>query len=47
MIDELKREFDAVAVVPLHAAFVNARKLRPDINWTPDGVHPVSRPVIC
>ncbi|MDB5326561.1 MAG: hydrolase, partial [Phycisphaerales bacterium] len=41
-IGELKREFNAVAVVPLHSAFVNARRLRPDINWTPDGVHPSS-----
>lgn len=41
-IGELRREFNASAVVPLHAAFVNARRLRPDINWTPDGVHPSS-----
>ena len=41
-IGELKREFNAVCVVPLHSAFVNARRLRPDINWTPDGVHPSS-----
>lgn len=41
-VSELKREFNAVAVVPLHSAFVNARRLRPDINWTPDGVHPSS-----
>ncbi|HEX8323704.1 MAG TPA: SGNH/GDSL hydrolase family protein [Tepidisphaeraceae bacterium] len=41
-VGELKREFNAVAVVPLHAAFVSARRLRPDINWTPDGVHPSS-----
>jgi lysophospholipase L1-like esterase len=41
-VGELKREFGAVALIPLHAAFVNARRLRPDINWTPDGVHPSS-----
>jgi len=41
-IGELKREFNAVAVVPLHAAFVNAQTARPDINWAPDGVHPSS-----
>lgn len=41
-VGELKREFNALAVVPLHSAFVNARRLRPDINWTPDGVHPSS-----
>ena len=41
-ISELKREFSAVAMVPLHTAFVSAKKLRPDIAWTPDGVHPSS-----
>jgi acyl-CoA thioesterase I len=41
-INELKREFGAAAVVPLHAAFVNARKARPDVAWTTDGVHPTS-----
>jgi lysophospholipase L1-like esterase len=41
-VNELKREFGAVALVPLHTAFVNARRMRPDINWTPDGVHPSS-----
>ncbi len=41
-VNELKREFSAAALVPLHAAFVNARRMRPDINWTPDGVHPSS-----
>jgi lysophospholipase L1-like esterase len=39
-ISELRREFNAAALVPLHTAFVNAKKLRPDIAWTPDGVHP-------
>jgi len=41
-VGELRREFNATAVVPLHAAFVSARKIRPDINWTLDGVHPSS-----
>jgi len=41
-VKELRREFNAVAVVPLHAAFVNAQAARPDINWAPDGVHPSS-----
>ena len=41
-IGELKREFAAAAMVPLHGAFVNAKKLRPDIAWAPDGVHPES-----
>jgi acyl-CoA thioesterase-1 len=39
-VNELNREFAASALVPLHAAFVAARKARPDIDWTPDGVHP-------
>ena len=41
-VGELRREFAAAAVVPLHAAFVNAKRMRPDIAWTPDGVHPSS-----
>ena len=41
-VGELRREFNAAAVVPLHAAFVNAQKARPDIMWAPDGVHPGS-----
>ena len=32
----------AECVVPLHAAFEQAKKLRPDIDWAPDGVHPSS-----
>ena len=39
---EIAREFEAVCCVPLHGAFVAARAARPDINWTPDGVHPSS-----
>jgi lysophospholipase L1-like esterase len=41
-VGELKREFGAAALVPLHTAFVAARKARPDVEWTPDGVHPSS-----
>jgi acyl-CoA thioesterase I len=41
-IGELKREFAVAAMVPLHGVFVSAKKLRPDISWTPDGVHPGS-----
>lgn len=41
-VNELKREFGAAALVPLHTVFVNARRIRPDIPWTPDGVHPSS-----
>jgi len=29
-------------VVPLHAAFEEAKRARPDIDWAPDGVHPNS-----
>lgn len=29
-------------VVPLHAAFENAKRARADIDWAPDGVHPSS-----
>jgi len=29
-------------LVPLHAAFENAKLARPDIAWAPDGVHPSS-----
>jgi lysophospholipase L1-like esterase len=38
----LAQEFAAECVVPLHAAFVDARRQRPDIAWTTDGVHPTS-----
>ena len=38
----LGQKFAARAVVPLHAAFQNARAARPDIAWAPDGVHPGS-----
>lgn len=41
-VREIAREFGAVCCVPLHSAFVQARKTRPDITWTPDGVHPSS-----
>ncbi len=41
-VNELKREFGAVSLVPLHNIFVNARKNRPEIAWTTDGVHPTS-----
>ncbi|HEY0007570.1 MAG TPA: SGNH/GDSL hydrolase family protein [Tepidisphaeraceae bacterium] len=41
-VTELRREFSAIAIVPLHNAFVNAKRLRPDVSWMPDGVHPTS-----
>jgi acyl-CoA thioesterase I len=41
-VDELAGNFRAKCVVPLHGAFVEARKARPDIDWAPDGVHPSS-----
>jgi acyl-CoA thioesterase-1 len=36
------KEFDAIATVPLHGAFVDAQAARPDVPWAPDGVHPSS-----
>lgn len=41
-VREIAREFDAVCCVPLHSTFIQAKKTRPDIDWTPDGVHPSS-----
>jgi acyl-CoA thioesterase I len=41
-VNDLAMEFHAHALVPLHTAFVNARQLRPDVLWAPDGVHPSS-----
>lgn len=41
-VNELARQFQADALVPLHGAFVEAKKKRPDLDWTPDGVHPSS-----
>jgi len=35
-------KYAADCVVPLHEAFENARRNRPDIAWTADGVHPSS-----
>jgi acyl-CoA thioesterase I len=40
-VNELAKEFRAT-LVPLHEAFTRAARLRPDIKWTPDGVHPSS-----
>jgi acyl-CoA thioesterase I len=39
-VNELAGVFNAECVVPLHATFVRARELRPDIEWAPDGAHP-------
>jgi lysophospholipase L1-like esterase len=39
-VQDLARQFNAAAVVPLHHAFTAARRQRPDIVWAPDGVHP-------
>ena len=41
-VRDLAAEFKADAVVPLHGAFLTARKARPDIDWAPDGIHPSS-----
>jgi acyl-CoA thioesterase-1 len=42
VVNELAAEFEAECVVPLHAAFEDAKSARPDIEWAPDGVHPSS-----
>jgi lysophospholipase L1-like esterase len=41
-VREAAREFDAAALVPLHAAFNVARDANGAIAWTIDGVHPTS-----
>jgi len=42
VVREMAEKFQAQALVPLHAAFENAKAARPDIAWAPDGVHPSS-----
>ena len=42
VVHTLAKEFHAAAAVPLHGAFEDARRARPDIAWTTDGVHPTS-----
>jgi lysophospholipase L1-like esterase len=41
-IRNLARDFAANCVVPLHGAFENAKRQRPAVQWTTDGVHPTS-----
>jgi lysophospholipase L1-like esterase len=41
-IRELAAKYSAQCVVPLHEAFEEARRVRPDVAWAPDGVHPSS-----
>jgi lysophospholipase L1-like esterase len=41
-VRELGVKYAVHCVVPLHEAFENARRLRPDVGWTCDGVHPSS-----
>ncbi len=41
-VHELGREFGAFAVVPLHEVFLEVCRVRPDVKWTSDGVHPTS-----
>jgi acyl-CoA thioesterase-1 len=41
-VHSLAQEFHAEALVPLHTEFRRVSKLRPDIAWTTDGVHPTS-----
>lgn len=42
VVGALADKFDADCIVPLHAAFEDAKLARPDIEWAPDGVHPSS-----
>ncbi|CAN5495530.1 SGNH/GDSL hydrolase family protein [soil metagenome] len=42
IVRDMAQRFKATSLVPLHAAFENARRERPDIVWAPDGVHPSS-----
>ena len=41
-IRDLADKYSVECVVPLHMAFEKARRLRPDVAWAPDGVHPSS-----
>ncbi|MCS7034539.1 MAG: SGNH/GDSL hydrolase family protein [Phycisphaerae bacterium] len=41
-VHQIAREFSAQCVVRLHEAFAAARRARPEIRWTTDGVHPTS-----
>ena len=41
-VHDLAEQFRASAVVELHQPFLDAMRLRPDISWAPDGVHPGS-----
>lgn len=41
-VHQLAKTFSAEVVVPLHTAFNEAKKARPDVVWAPDGVHPSS-----
>ncbi len=42
VVHALARDFAADCVVPLHGAFEEAKKQRPGVEWTTDGVHPTS-----
>lgn len=41
-VHDLGEQFHAAAVVELHQPLLDAIRLRPDIPWAPDGVHPES-----
>ena len=41
-VHDLGEQFRAAAVVELHQPLLDAIRLRPDIPWAPDGVHPGS-----
>lgn len=41
-VHDLGKQFGAAAVVEFHQPMLDAIRLRPDIPWAPDGVHPGS-----
>mgnify|MGYP001115903718 CR=1 FL=1 len=41
-VHDLGKEFNAAAVVEFHKPFIEAMRVRPDITWAGDGVHPSS-----
>jgi acyl-CoA thioesterase-1 len=42
VVRKIGERYYADAIIPLHSAFVSAIKMRPDIAWTTDGVHPTT-----
>lgn len=39
-VNRIAGDFSSLPPVPVHTALLAARHDRPDIDWTPDGVHP-------